>query len=192
MEEKRRLRETVRARRAERVAAAEIPVNAVTAQLATLTAQLHARRVACFVSVRGEPDTTGYLAWAVEHGIEVLLPRSLADGTLDWAVHQTGAFAPGAFGIPEPTGASAPGGAAGSADLLLIPAAAVDRSGTRLGWGRGFFDRELALLPTGPGALTPPVFAVVWEDEVLDRLPAEHHDVPVHGAVTEETIHRFG
>lgn len=191
MEDKRRLRETVRLRRAEREASTLAP-DPFTAQLAALTQQVGARRVACFVSVRGEPDTTGYLAWALEHGVDVLLPRSLSDGSLDWAVHRAGALAPGAFGIPEPTGGAVRGGAAGSADLLLIPAAAVDRSGTRLGWGRGFFDRELAQLRSDSGDLTPPVFAVVWEDEVVDELPAEPHDVPVHGAVTEETIHRFG
>lgn len=202
MEEKRTLRSAVREAREARAArvpraardadaAAHDDAAALTAQLARLTQELGASRVTCFVSVKGEPDTAGYLAWALEHGVEVLLPRVLPGGRLEWAAHAAGAFTPGAFGIPEPTGPAIPDGPA-NCELLLIPAAAVDRAGTRLGWGRGYFDRELSRLPAAGGASGSSVFAVVWEDEVYEHLPAEAHDVPVLGAVTEERIHRFG
>ncbi|KAM9862960.1 5-formyltetrahydrofolate cyclo-ligase [Leucobacter sp. BZR 635] len=194
MKEKRQVRAAVRAGRLARVAMvpSPLPSQAFTASLSRLTRELGARRVSAFVSVNGEPATAGYLAWALEHGVEVLLPRVLADGALEWAVHQEGAFTAGAYGIPEPTGPASPVGAADNCDLMLIPAAAVDRAGTRLGWGKGFFDRELARIPTTASTQRPAVFAVVFEDEVFEKLPAEPHDVPVHGAVTEERIHHFG
>lgn len=192
MDEKQRIRAVVRKRRSERVgdtAAYAIAAVEVTSVLVRLTQDLAASRVCCFVSVRGEPDTSGYLAWAHANGVEVLLPRSLAGGELEWSAYVPGELAPGAFGIPEPQG---PAVESGSASLLLIPAAAVDRTGARLGWGRGFYDRELAACDAGPLRPRPPVFAVVFEEEVLASLPVEPHDVPVHGAVTEERIHRFG
>ena len=64
-------------------------------------------------------------------------------------------------------------------DLMLIPAAAVDRRGNRLGWGRGYFDRALASMTRRPA-----VFAVVFDHEVLEHLPTEPHDVPLTGVVT--------
>jgi 5-formyltetrahydrofolate cyclo-ligase len=73
-----------------------------------------------------------------------------------------------------------------SVDLLLIPAAAVDRTGMRMGWGRGYFDRALASLEE-PG----PAFAVVFDDELLESVPSESHDRPVDGVVTPSRTRQF-
>ena len=70
--------------------------------------------------------------------------------------------------------------------LILVPAAAVDRSGVRMGWGRGYFDKTL-----GSMSSRPPVFAVVFDDELVDELPREAHDAPVDGVVTPSGITRF-
>ena len=64
-------------------------------------------------------------------------------------------------------------------DLLVIPAAAVDHTGMRLGWGRGFFDKTL-----GSMQRCPPVYAVVYDSEVLDEVPSDVHDQRVTGIVT--------
>lgn len=205
MDDKQRLRKRIRDARAERVSTSAEAVSrahaaSFTDQLTRLTQALGAQRVACFVGHRGEPDTAGYIKWALDHGVEIMLPRSLSDDTLEWALHERGALAPGAFGIPEPTGPALPSGAAATADLLVIPAAAVDEGGWRLGWGRGFYDRELAALGNTQaqaaaargGRPRPAVFAVVWEAEVLAAVPRETHDAPVDGVVTEERIRHFG
>ena len=61
----------------------------------------------------------------------------------------------------------------------MYPAAPVDKAGMRLGWGRGFFDKTL-----GSMERCPPVYAVVYDTEVLDELPSDVHDQPVTGVVT--------
>ncbi|MGO3146051.1 MAG: 5-formyltetrahydrofolate cyclo-ligase [Leucobacter sp.] len=160
-----------------------------TTQLISIVTQTEAKRVSCFVSVGTEPDTSGFLAWAREYGIEVLLPRSLQDGTLEWALQSNDPLVPGAFGIPEPTGEAL---VLDSADLIFAPAAAVDRSGTRLGWGRGYFDRALRAIRTPRSGARRLVYAVVFADEIFDSLPTESHDVSVDGAVTELHTISFG
>lgn len=60
-------------------------------------------------------------------------------------------------------------------DVVLVPALAVDRTGVRLGRGGGSYDRAL-LRARGR------VVALLHEGELLDALPAEPHDVPVHAA----------
>lgn len=195
--EKQQLRREIQARRGARGRAdqaadpgARTGRSGVTENLIAVATGIGATRVACFVGVRGEPDTAGFLAWAHTTGVDVLLPRSLADGSLEWALHVPGNLGTGAFGIPEPQGPAVVGGSA-TVDLIFVPAAAVDVTGGRLGWGRGFYDRELARI-AALGAASPAVFAVVWESEILAAVPREPHDVPVHGAVTEETVHHFG
>ncbi len=158
----------------------------LTSQLAEAVIARGARSVSCYLPVAGEPDTTGFIAWAHEQGVEVLLPSSRPDGLLDWIRANGDATVPGAFGIPEPVGEALPPHAVSDVDLMFIPACAVDRRGVRLGWGRGFFDRALGAMP-----LRPPVFAVVHDSELLDELPHEPHDVPVTGVVTPERVLLF-
>lgn len=202
MDQKQQVRTEVREARGARAGDRRGERDAFTARLASLVSETRARRVTCFVNIGAEPDTSGFLAWAREHGIEVLLPRVLSgenvssgssalDGEMEWALLDDRELIPGAFGIPEPQGPGFAHDKLGTVDLMLIPAAAVDRSGTRLGWGRGFFDRALAEIHREPST-APPVFAVVYEDEIFNELPAEPHDHPVSGAVTEIRVRRFG
>ncbi len=177
---KRELRAGIRAARAalgdEALRAAR---EGLTERLAGLVAARGARSLSCFLPIRSEPDTRGFLERAAALGIEVLLPSVREDGRLDWIVSGDGATRRGAFGIDEPLGEVRGPFAVAEVELMLVPAAAVDLVGTRLGWGRGFFDRALSALPH-----RPPVYAVVHDHEVVDRLPREPHDVPVDGVVT--------
>lgn len=178
--EKRRIRQRVRAERLSRSPAArEAAGEALTAQLSDLVESTGARTLTCFVAIGGEPDTSGFLSWASARHLLVLLPSARDDGGLDWFPDDGERRASGAFGIPHPVGEPITPRALEEVDLMLIPACAVDDAGTRLGWGRGYFDRALAAFPT-----PPPTFAVVYDEEVLPPLPAEPHDMPVDGIVT--------
>lgn len=180
-QQKRALRAELRERRqllsdAQRESAA----SGVAAQLDALVAAHQARSVSCFLSTTTEPGTHEFVRGAVERGIRVLLPITRADGLLDWAVaDESDDVAEGLFGLPEPTGEVLGPIAVNDVDLMIIPAAAVDRAGTRLGWGRGYFDKTI-----GSMERRPPVYAVIYDSEVLDSLPRELHDQPVDGVVT--------
>ena len=65
------------------------------------------------------------------------------------------------------------------ATVVFVPALAVDRTGARLGRGAGFYDRTLPL--ARPAAR---LVAVVRDDELVDEIPAETHDVPMTHALT--------
>ena len=181
-DEKRRIRREVRAQRAARTAEERRELGAaLTRQLIDVVTRLGARSVSCYLPVPGEPDTTGFIAWARAHDIDVLLPSARDDGLLDWIRPLGEGTITGAYGIPEPLGEHLSPLAASDVDAMLIPACAVDHRGVRLGWGRGYFDRNLTAM-----RVRPPVFAVVHESEYLAQLPAEPHDVPVHGVITPE------
>ncbi len=189
---KQRVRAEIRRARALRGSESADVNHRFTEHLMEIASRHQARRVSCYASTEHEPDTSGFLAWARDSGVEVLLPRSLPDGKLEWVLHGGEPLHRGAFGIPEPSGEALPPEALGSCDLLVIPAAGVDTRGTRIGWGRGYFDRAIdALREAHPQGIAP-VYAVVFEDEVRTSLPREPHDAPVDGVVTEVRIHNFG
>lgn len=187
----RNLVRAARNRRVQGVAHTPTLRHAFATQLTDLVRRSGARSVASFVGVNGEPDTSAFHEWALEHHIRVLLPCALPDSRMDWAEYDGAVMHTGMFGIPEPSGARLGRTAIAGVDLILVPAAAVDRTGVRLGWGRGFYDRALAEIRSG-GAAGPVVFAVVFEDEVVESLPVDPHDEPVAGAVTEVRTHTFG
>ncbi|WP_307219988.1 5-formyltetrahydrofolate cyclo-ligase [Microbacterium sp. SORGH_AS_0888] len=178
---KRALRADLRERRrAMSERAREAAAAGVTQQLNALVESLEARSVSCYLSTGAEPDTREFVRGAVARGIRVLLPVTRVDGLLDWAVATADdELTEGLLGLPEPTGDLLGPIAVNDVDLMIIPAAAVDRTGMRLGWGRGYFDKTI-----GSMERCPPVYAVVFESEVLDDVPAEPHDQPVTGVVT--------
>ncbi len=153
---------------------------AIGARLDELVEAHGARSISCFLSTMVEPGTRDFVTRAVRRGIRVLLPITRADGLLDWAVAtDDGEVGEGLYGLPEPTGEVLGPIAVNDVDLMIVPAAAVDRSGMRMGWGRGYFDKTI-----GSMEKCPPVYAVIYDSEILDSLPREVHDQPVNGIVT--------
>lgn len=164
----------------------EQAVEGLTAQLIALTSALRPDSISCYLATGDEPETRPFLSWAVEHGIRVLLPVSRDDGLLDWAPYEKTDEARDSIGMPVPTTELLGPIAINDVGLILVPAAAVDQTGLRLGWGRGYFDKTLGSMDR-----RPPVFAVVFDNEVLDAVPYEAHDQRVDGVVTPSGIRRF-
>jgi 5-formyltetrahydrofolate cyclo-ligase len=185
--EKRALRAELRERRRIRSQhERDLATTDLTRQLIALASSLGPRALSCYLATRDEPETRPFLAWAAEQGIRVLLPVSRDDGLLDWAPYDSDDEALDVIGMPVPTTELLGPIAVNDVGLILVPAAAVDRSGMRLGWGRGYFDKTLGSMDR-----RPPVFAVVFDHEVLDELPREAHDQGVDGVVTPGAILRF-
>lgn len=152
----------------------------ITAQLDALVERLGARSISCYLPTTTEPSTRAFVAGAIARGIRVLLPITRDDGLLDWTVATPDAeVGEGLFGVPEPVGDVLGPIAVNDVDLLVIPAAAVDRHGMRLGWGRGYFDKTI-----GSMEKCPPVYAVLFDSEFVDDVPRDVHDQPVSGIVT--------
>lgn len=143
--------------------------------------------VCAYVPVRGEPGSTAMLEALRAAGARVLLPVTGPPGPLNWAEYTGSAGLRRArFGLLEPTGAVL-ADAITLAELILVPALAVDRRGVRLGRGAGYYDRTLA-------AARPRtrLIAVVRDDELLDRLPEEPHDLRMGWALTPHGgLHRL-
>lgn len=138
------------------------------------------RRISCFVGVGGEPDTGPLITALIAQGIEVLLPITLADFSLDWALYtRDDDLVEARYHLREPTGPRLGLAAIGDVDIAVIPALAVDADGRRLGQGAGCYDRALLYVPA-----RTPVLAVVFDDERLSvALPEEIHDRRVDGVL---------
>jgi 5-formyltetrahydrofolate cyclo-ligase len=158
----------------------------ITARLQELVGNTGAETLSCYLSMPSEPNTRPFVNWAEARGIRVLFPVTREDGLLDWTVGDGDTEQLGLHGTPEAVGELLGPMAINDVDLIIVPAAAIDASGMRLGWGRGYFDKTL-----GSMAKCPPVYAVVFDGEFLERVPREVHDQPVNGVVTPTRIVAF-
>ncbi|MGJ5898990.1 5-formyltetrahydrofolate cyclo-ligase [Streptomyces niveiscabiei] len=155
----------------------------------------HARVVAAYVSVGSEPGTLALLDALCARGVRVLLPALLPDNDLDWGPYDgEGSLASvrhgGRMALLEPVGERLGPDAVTGADVVLLPGLAVDARGMRLGRGGGSYDRVLARLErAGSGAA---LVVLLYDGEVVERVPAEEHDRPVHAVVTPSGVRRYG
>lgn len=143
-----------------------------------------AATVCAYVPMGTEPGSPEILDALSRLCQTVLLPVAHigSDGEhlpLQWGRYVAGRLTRGRFGAQEPAGPSLPAAAVASAQVMLIPALAVDRSGVRLGRGGGFYDRSLSLCAPGTRLV-----AVVRDSEVLDEVPGEPHDMRMTHALT--------
>ena len=164
----------------------ELATEGFTARLEELIGSTGAESISCYLSMPTEPNTRPFVNWAEARGIRVLFPITREDGLLDWTVGEDETEELGFHGVPEAVGELLGPMAINDVDLILVPAAAVDATGMRLGWGRGYFDKTL-----GSMGKCPPVYAVIYDSEFLERVPREVHDQPVNGVVTPTRIVAF-
>jgi 5-formyltetrahydrofolate cyclo-ligase len=133
--------------------------------------------VCCYLPVGTEP---GSVAMVDAIGARVLLPVVTGAAPLDWAEYAGEAsLVPGPYGLREPGGTRLGPDAIALADVILIPALAVDRHGVRLGRGAGHYDRSLPKARADAALI-----AIVRDDELLERLPSEPHDVRMTATLT--------
>lgn len=146
--------------------------------------------VAAYVSVGREPGTRVLLDALRERGVRVLLPVLLPDDDLDWASYEGAErLVPAGRGLLEPGGAPLGVEAVLRAGVVLLPGLAVDGRGMRLGRGGGSYDRVLARLErAGAGAA---LGVLLYDHEVVERVPREPHDRPVHVVVTPGGTRHF-
>ncbi|WP_030190693.1 5-formyltetrahydrofolate cyclo-ligase [Streptomyces violaceorubidus] len=153
-----------------------------------------ARAVAAYVSVGAEPGTLALLDALCARGVRVLLPALLPDNDLDWGEY-TGEDSlarvrhGGRMELYEPAGERLGPDAVTRADVVLLPGVAVDGRGLRLGRGGGSYDRVLARLEAA-GA-RPALLVLLYDREVVARVPAQPHDRPVDAVVTPSGVRRF-
>ena len=132
--------------------------------------------VAAYSNFGAEPSTEPFLGWAVANGIKVLLPRVADDETLSWHQYQPTELTTGRLGMSEPTGANAP---LATAECIFVPALAAGLDGSRLGRGKGYYDRALA-------SAKAPIYVLVHNNEVFKTVPHAEHDAPVDAIITCE------
>ncbi len=140
--------------------------------------------VSGFLPIRTEIDLRPLMARLADRGARLCLP-AIRDERLEFRELRRGASLE-----PQGFGTLAPGPEAALLDpaLMLVPFAAFDRRGHRIGYGRGYYDRAIADLRGR--ALFPVTVGVGFAVQEVDAVPAEPHDVALDLIATEREVLR--
>lgn len=151
---------------------------AILEGLTTLNAWEQAKSVALTLALDLEIETMPLVRTAWEEGKSVFVPKVTKQGLTFHEIHSFDDLEPGVMGILEPLTAAT----TRAIDICIVPGRVFDRSGYRIGWGGGYYDRYLA---TYKGT----TISLAYDVQLLEEIPKEPHDIPVEFIVTErETI----
>jgi 5-formyltetrahydrofolate cyclo-ligase len=160
---------------------------AVADRVLSLPETALARTVMAFLPLPDEIETRPLLAGLLAGEKRVWVPRTILSEHRMFPVRlrSIDSLRVGDYGIPEPAGDER--GDPREIDFILVPGRAFDARGNRLGRGAGYYDRFLTTI-SGRTVLCGACF----DCQVLDSVPMEETDLPVHLVVTESRVLRAG
>lgn len=160
---------------------------AIQRRVESLEEYTNARVLACYVAKSDEVQTRGILESALGSGKVVIVPKTdPARRRLTFhEIRSMDELMPGYLDVLEPSAGSAvfP---LGEAQLVLVPVVAWDVNGGRMGYGRGYFDRELRSKGGAAAA------GLAFESQRRERLPMARSDAFMDIIVTESRVVRCG
>jgi 5-formyltetrahydrofolate cyclo-ligase len=134
--------------------------------------------VAGFWPLAEEIDVAPLLIALIERGHRIALPVTPRSGLplafREWRPDE--ALVQGRFGTMHTQGAELVPG------FLLVPLLAFDRRGRRLGFGAGYYDRTIAMLPGVP------TLGCGFAAQEFEEVPAGPHDAPLDAIATERGV----
>ncbi|MBI2126906.1 MAG: 5-formyltetrahydrofolate cyclo-ligase [Thaumarchaeota archaeon] len=140
--------------------------------------------IAFYVSIarEGEVDTTTMIEESLSLGKRICVPKVVKNNALRFIeIRSMKDLNKGSFGILEPAGGSRI--LPQAIDLVIVPGVAFDKSGNRLGFGKGYYDKFLSKLEDGT-----PIIALAFDFQIVDGIPSSKNDVKVHKIITETSI----
>lgn len=141
------------------------------------------KTVALYAASHGEASLRRFFDRCISDGKSCYFPRLEEDYLVFHQVAAWTELTPGAYGILAPLMNRAVLTPA-HCDMMVVPGVAFDRAGSRLGRGKGYYDRYLPMV----GGCH---IGVCLEAFVVESLPVESHDARMHLLVTESGVLRF-
>jgi len=146
----------------------------------------NARTILFYASFRTEVETFTLIRESLSAGKRVVLPKvDRGHGLALYEIRHTDELSPGCMGIPEPHLQNDRLVSIWEIDVVIIPGAGYDRSGNRLGYGKGCYDMLLSGMKGKVFIIAP-----AYEEQIIGHISAEGHDVRVDMIVTDKQVVR--
>ena len=143
------------------------------------------KSIHCYISFRSEVETRDFIEAEIKSGILVVVPVvEELDGKqllIHTEISGLDNLKKGSFGLEEPVERKLP--SLESLDAVIVPLTAFDRHGTRLGYGKGFYDNFLRELPRSIKRI-----GIAFSTQEVEYILPLSHDEPLNTIITEREI----
>ena len=136
----------------------------------------NSQNIACYFPIGSEVDTHVIMLDILKHDKNLLLPRIVNNNLEFYIVPNLEKLEGGSFEIMEPRDSCKK---AEKIDCMLIPTVGVSKSGVRLGYGKGYYDRFLSSTDAVKISLT-------YSKQIVKSIPSDSHDIKIDWIVTED------
>ena len=154
----------------------EISSEKIHQNLKKISEYTNSQNIACYFPIGSEINTNDIMLDILGQNKNLLLPRITNDNLQFYIVSNLEKLEKGNFEIMEPKDSCKK---AEKIDCVLIPTVGVSKSGVRLGYGKGYYDRFLSLIDAVKISLT-------YSKQIVKSIPNESHDVKIDWIVTED------
>lgn len=142
--------------------------------------------VSGFWPIRSEVDVRPIMYALMDRGARLCLPAIIDKTTIVFRELVRGApmvdMGFGTYGPDESAAVLDPA-------VMLVPLAAFDHLGDRIGYGAGFYDRAISKLHAR--GLYPRLIGIAFDCQLIEDVPDEDHDVRLHELLSESGLRRF-
>ena len=161
----------------------------ICATFAALPEYAAAKTVLFYVDVRSEVRTRHYLSTALTHGKKIVVPWCNDQGELElFHLESVDELTIGMYRILEPPSElrSPPAKQVTpqELDLVMVPGVAFDRTGARMGHGKGYYDKLLQ-----HARHDAPLVALAFECQLFPEIPTAPHDIFMDKIITEKAVY---
>ena len=139
---------------------------------------INSQNIACYFSIGSEIDTYDIMLGILEQGKNMLLPKIVDNNLEFYVVPNLEKLEKGIFDIMEPKDSCKK---AENIDCVLVPTIGISKSGDRLGYGRGYYDKFLS----STGAVK---ISLTYSKQIVKSIPSESHDIKIDLIITEDEI----
>ena len=154
----------------------EISSERIHQNLKQITSFTNSQNIACYFPIGSEIDTHNIMLDMLEQDKNLLLPRIVNNNLEFCIVPNLEKLEKGSFEIMEPRDSYKK---AEKINCVLIPTVGVSKSGVRLGYGKGYYDRFLSSTDAVKISLT-------YSKQIVKSIPSDSHDIKIDWIVTED------
>ena len=154
----------------------EISSEKIHQNLKKISTYINSQNIACYFPIGSEVNTHNIMLDVLEQGKILLLPKIIDDNIEFHIVSNLEKLEKGRFEIMEPKDSCE---RTKKIDCVLIPTVGVSKSGVRLGYGHGYYDRFLSSTNAVKISLT-------YSKQIIKSIPNDSHDIKMDWIVTED------
>lgn len=157
---------------------------------------IQSHTILLYASFRSEVDTTVLIEYCFAAGKVAVLPKVAKVAKEDsinsrlrlYEIRDIKELSSGYYGIPEPDVPEDRGMRAEDMDLIVVPGVAFGEDCSRLGYGKGFYDKLLSGVRRQKTEDRSLIIAIAYEEQVVKSIPSESHDIKMDKIITDKRI----